>query len=135
MLFDSLNILQLFSGHSFLRAFLLILNSYDRLSVLRKIFSSALFRMCYNKCYYGHNFERDHVLFGRSLTNLKFRDWCHPNWEFQCAKRMLRLKPAVNYHHIPEMYSVRQVIMEYPRIDEVLAYHRLQLATFLLSEY
>ena len=48
---------------------------------------------------------------------------------------MLQLKPTASYHHIREMYSIRQVIMEYPRVDEVLAYYSLQLATFLLSEY
>ena len=48
---------------------------------------------------------------------------------------MLQLKLAVSHHHIRQMHSVGQIIMEYPRIDEVLAYYSLQLETFLLSKF
>ena len=48
---------------------------------------------------------------------------------------MMQLKPEVSYHHIWETNEIRQVIMEYPRVDEVLAYYSLQLATSLLSKY
>ena len=55
----------------------------------------------------------------------------HLTGESQHAKRMLQLKPKASYHHVREMYLTRQVIMEYPGTDELLAYYSLQLATFL----